>query len=226
MERILIVEDEAAILIPLADNLRLEGYEVTTSTDGRQGLSLAEEKRHDLLILDIMLPGIDGFEICKTLRKAGVTIPILMLTAKSQEIDKVLGLELGADDYVTKPFGSRELLARVKALLRRTREPKTGMDTCAFGPVEVDFRKYEARKDGKPIFLTALEFSLLRCLIAHRNEVVGRDAVLDEVWGESVYVDSRTVDKHISSLRKKIEDDPDNPKHIVGVRGVGYRFAG
>ena len=225
MERILIVEDEDAILIPLADNLRLEGYEVTTATDGLQGLSLAEEKRHDLVILDIMLPGIDGFEICKRLRLTGVTIPILVLTAKSQEIDKVLGLELGADDYVTKPFSSRELLARVRALLRRAREPRPDMDTSVFGDVEIDFRKYQARKRGKAIYLTALEFSLLRCLIAHRDEVVGRDAVLDEVWGEHVYVDPRTVDKHISSLRKKIEDDPDSPRHIVGVRGVGYRFA-
>jgi two-component system, OmpR family, alkaline phosphatase synthesis response regulator PhoP len=199
---------------------------VTTATDGRQGLALAEEKRHDLLILDIMLPGMDGFEICKRLRQADVVTPILMLTAKSQEIDKVLGLELGADDYVTKPFSSRELLARVKALFRRTREPATGVDTSVFGNVEVDFRKYEARKRGKPLFLTALEYSLLRCLIAHKNEVVGRDAVLDEVWGETVYVDPRTVDKHISSLRKKIEDDPESPRHIVGVRGVGYRFAG
>jgi len=225
MERILIVEDEDAILIPLADNLRLEGYEVTTATDGLQGLSLAEGKRHDLIILDIMLPGIDGFEICRRLRLAGVTIPILVLSAKSQEIDKVLGLELGADDYVTKPFSSRELLARVRALLRRAREPRPDMDTSVFGDVEIDFRKYQARKRGKAIYLTALEFSLLRCLIAHRDEVVGRDAVLDEVWGEHVYVDPRTVDKHISSLRKKIEDDPDSPRHIVGVRGVGYRFA-
>ena len=226
MERILIIEDEDAILIPLADNLRLEGYEVSSATDGRQGFLLAQEKRHDLLVLDVMLPGMDGFEICRKLRQAGVTMPILMLTAKSQEIDKVLGLELGADDYVTKPFSSRELLSRVKALLRRSREPAPGLDTCAFGNVEIDFRKYEARKRGKPIYLTALEFSLLRCLIAHRNEVVGRDAVLDDVWGERVYVDPRTVDKHVSSLRKKIEDDPESPKHIVGVRGVGYRFAG
>ena len=226
MNRILIVEDEDAILIPLADNLRLEGYDVTSATDGRQGLKLAEEKRHDLVILDIMLPGIDGFEICRRLRQAGVTTPILMLTAKSQEIDKVLGLELGADDYVTKPFSSRELLARVKALLRRSREPGPDVGTCVFGDVEVDFRKYEARCHGKPVFLTALEFSLLRCLIAHKGNVVARDAVLDEVWGENVYVDPRTVDKHISSLRKKIGDDADNPKHIVGVRGVGYRFAG
>src|SRR5512136_135502 len=226
MEKILIVEDEESILVPLADNLKLEGYEVATATDGRQGLALAQEKRHDLLILDIMLPGMDGFEICRRLRQAGVGVPILVLTAKSQEIDKVLGLELGADDYVTKPFSSRELLARVKALLRRGKEPGPDMDTCAFGNVEVDFRKYEARKSGKPIFLTALEFSLLRCLIAHRDEVVSRDAVLDEVWGKSVYVDPRTVDKHVSSLRKKLEDEPDSPRHIVGVRGVGYRFAG
>jgi len=226
MSRILIVEDEDAILLPLADNLRLEGYEVTTATDGRQGLTLGEEKRHDLIILDIMLPGMDGFDVCKKLRQAGSTIPILMLTAKSQEIDKVLGLELGADDYVTKPFSSRELLARVKALLRRAREPQPDIGLRAFGNVEVDFKKYEARKRGKPLYLTALEYSLLRCLITHKGEVVGRDAVLDEVWGESVYVDSRTVDKHISSLRKKIEDDPERPRHIVGVRGVGYRFAG
>jgi DNA-binding response OmpR family regulator len=226
MERILIVEDEDAILIPLADNLRLEGYEVTTASDGVRGLSLALEKRPDLLILDIMLPGMDGFEVCRRVRQAAVTIPILMLTAKSQEIDKVLGLELGADDYVTKPFSPRELLARVRALLRRNREPRSGIDVCRFGDVEVDFRKYHTSRQGKPIFLTALEYSLLRCLVAHKNEVVGRDAILDEVWGEDVYVDPRTVDKHISSLRKKIEDDPEDPRHIVGVRGVGYRFAG
>jgi DNA-binding response OmpR family regulator len=226
MERILIVEDEDAILIPLADNLRLEGYEVTTASDGVAGLSLALEKRPDLLILDIMLPGMDGFEVCRKLRQAGVAIPILMLTAKSQEIDKVLGLELGADDYVTKPFSPRELLARVRALLRRNKEPRSGLDVCRFGSVEVDFKKYETRRNGKPVFLTALEYSLLRCLIAHQGEVVGRDAILNEVWGEDVYVDPRTVDKHISSLRKKIEDDPEDPRHIVGVRGVGYRFAG
>ncbi len=226
MGRILIVEDEDAILIPLADNLRLEGYEVTTAKDGSQGLALALEKQHDLVILDIMLPGIDGFEICKRLRRDAVTTPILILTAKSQEIDKVLGLELGADDYVTKPFSSRELLARVKVLLRRTREPKPDMGAFVFGDVELDFKKYEARKRGKPLYLTALEYSLIRCLIAHKGEVVGRDALLDEVWGENVYVDPRTVDKHVSTLRRKIEDDPDSPKHIVGVRGVGYKFGG
>lgn len=226
MERILIIEDEEAILMPLSDNLKLEGYEVSSAKDGRQGFSLAKEKGHDLIILDIMLPGMDGFEVCRKLRQAGITIPIMMLTAKSQEIDKVLGLELGADDYVTKPFSSRELLARVKALLRRAREPQPEMDVLCFGNVEIDFRKYEAKKNGKPIYLTALEYSLLQCLIKHKDEVVHRDAVLDEVWGENVYVDPRTVDKHVSFLRKKIEDDPEKPRHIVGVRGVGYKFAG
>jgi len=226
MERILIVEDEDAIAMPLADNLTIEGYEVSTAKDGRLGFSQAKEKRHDLIILDVMLPGMDGFEICKQLRQAGVTTPILMLTAKSQEIDKVLGLELGADDYVTKPFSSRELLARVKALLRRARQPGPDMGVCAFGNVEIDFKKYEAKKNGAPIYLTALEFSLLQCLIKHRDEVVHRDAVLNEVWGEHVHVDPRTVDKHVSSLRQKLEDDPEQPRHIVGVRGVGYRFGG
>jgi len=226
MEKILIIEDEHSILMPLEDNLRLEGYEVSSAKDGLKGFSLAKDKCHDLIILDIMLPGLDGFEVCKRLRQAGITIPILMLTAKSQEIDKVLGLELGADDYVTKPFSSRELLARVKALLRRAKQPQGELDVCRFGDIEVDFRKYEAKKRGKPVYLTALELSLLQCLIKHREQVVRRDALLDEVWGENVYVDPRTVDKHISFLRKKLEEDPEKPRYIVGVRGVGYKFAG
>jgi DNA-binding response OmpR family regulator len=226
MSRILIIEDEAAIAMPLADNLTLEGYEVSTARDGREGLSLAKEARHDLIILDVMLPGMDGFDICRQLRQAGITTPVLVLTAKSQEIDKVLGLELGADDYVTKPFSSRELLARVKALLRRARQPGPDLGVRVFGSVEIDFKKYEARKSGTPVYLTALEFSLLQCLIEHQDEVVNRDAILDEVWGADVHVDPRTVDKHVSSIRKKLEDDPEQPRHIVGVRGVGYRFRG
>ncbi len=226
MGKILIIEDERSILMPLEDNLRIEGYEVSSAQDGRQGLLLAQEKKHDLIILDIMLPGMDGFEVCRRLRQAGIAVPILMLTAKSQEIDKVLGLELGADDYVTKPFSPRELLARVKALLRRAGQPQGDLDVCRFGDIEVDFRKYEARRKGKTIYLTALEFSLLQCLMRHKGEVVHRDAILDEVWGENMYVDPRTVDKHISFLRKKLEQDPVEPKHILGVRGVGYKFAG
>lgn len=226
MDKILIIEDEESILMALEDNLRLEGYEVSGAKEGLEGLSLAKEQEYDLVILDIMLPKMDGFEICKQLRKDGITTPILMLTAKSQEIDKVLGLELGADDYVTKPYSPRELLARVKALLRRAKQPQQEVELYMFGDIEVDFKKYEAKKSGRPIYLTALEFSLLHFLIKHKDQVVHRDAILDEVWGDDVFVQPRTIDKHIADLRKKIEDDPSNPKYILGVRGVGYRFTG
>lgn len=224
MERILIIEDEESILMALEDNLRLEGYEVSSAKDGLLGLSMAKEKGYGLIILDIMLPKMDGFEVCKQLRQAGVITPILILTAKGQEIDKVLGLELGADDYVTKPFSSRELLARVKALLRRAKQPREGIDKYQFGDVEVDFIKYEVKKSRTPIPLTALEFSLLHFLIEHKDQVMSRDSILDEVWGDDVYVHPRTVDKHIALLRKKIEDKPSKPKYIIGVRGVGYKF--
>jgi DNA-binding response OmpR family regulator len=224
MPKILIVEDEESILLPLEDNLRLEGYEVSGAKDGLQGLSMAKEQNHDLIILDIMLPKMDGFEICKRLRQDKIATPILVLSAKSQEVDKVLGLELGADDYVTKPFSPRELLARVKAILRRAQQTQQGIDSCRFGDVELDFKKYEAKKDGHPIGLSALEFALLHFLIANSGQVVHRNKILDEVWGESVYVEPRTVDKHISLLRKKLEDDPENPRYLVGVRGIGYRF--
>lgn len=224
MPKILIVEDEESILLPLEDNLRLEGYEVASAKDGLQGLSMAKEQQYDLIVLDIMLPKMDGFEVCKQLRQDKIATPILVLTAKSQEVDKVLGLELGADDYVTKPFSPRELLARVKAILRRTQQTQQGVDFYRFGDVEVDFKKYEAKKDGNPIDLTALEFALLHYLIAKSGQVVHRNTILDEIWGENVYIEPRTVDKHISLLRKKVEDDPQNPRFIVGVRGVGYKF--
>ena len=224
MNKILIIEDEESILLALEDNLKLEGYEVFSAMDGEKGLSEAREKRPDLIILDIMLPKMDGFEVCKILRGEGLAIPILMLTAKSQEVDKVLGLELGADDYVTKPFSSRELLARVKALLRRSKTQVTELEAFIFGDVEVDFKKYEVRKSGQLIYLTALEFNLLQFLIESRGVVVDRNAILDKVWGNDVFVQSRTVDKHIAELRKKLEDDPPNPKHIIGIRSVGYKF--
>ncbi len=224
MEKILIIEDEESILMALADDLGLEGYEVASARDGLQGLSMAKEKGHDLVILDIMLPKMDGFEVCKQLRQAGVGTPILMLTAKSQEIDKVLGLELGADDYVTKPFSPRELLARVKAILRRVKTTREEFDIYNFGDVEIDFKKYEVKKKGQPVYLTTLEFSLIGFLIKHEGQVLDRSAILDGVWGEDVYVLPKTVDTHIGHLRKKIEDDPANPKHIIGVRGIGYKF--
>ncbi|MBC8231526.1 response regulator transcription factor [bacterium] len=224
MEKILIIEDEESILMALEDDLGIEGYEVTGVKDGPKGLSMAQEKRYDLIILDIMLPRMDGFEVCKQLRQAGVGTPILMLTAKSQEIDKVLGLELGADDYVTKPFSPRELLARVKAILRRVKRTEEEIDVYSFGNVEIDFKKYEVNKGGQPVYLTALEFSLLHFLIKHKEQVVNRLTILDEVWEDDVYVLPRTVDTHVANLRKKIEEDPANPKHIINVRGVGYKF--
>jgi two-component system alkaline phosphatase synthesis response regulator PhoP len=224
MENILIIEDEESILMALTDDLGLEGYEIETATDGLNGLAIAKEKGHDLIILDIMLPKMDGFELCRQLRQAGVRTPILMLTAKSQEIDKVLGLELGADDYVTKPFSPRELLARVKAILRRVKDTQGPIEVCHFGDVAIDFKKYEAKKKGQPVYLTSLEFSLIGFLIKHKDQVLDRSTILDEVWGRDVYVLPKTVDTHVGHLRKKIEDDPANPKHIIGVRGLGYKF--
>jgi len=226
MAKILIVEDEDSIRMPLEDNLRLEAYEVDSAADGLAGLAMAAKDRYDLIILDIMLPKMDGFEVCRRLRQERVRTPILMLTAKSQEIDKVLGLELGADDYMTKPFSSRELLARIKAILRRAQEPPQDTDNIRFGDIDLDFVKYEARKGGRPVPLTALEFALLRFLVRNKGRVVHRNEILDRVWGKDVFVDPRTVDKHISLLRRKFEEDPQDPKYLLGVRGVGYKFPG
>jgi DNA-binding response OmpR family regulator len=224
MEKILIIEDEESVLMALEIDLRIEGYQVSSARDGITGLSMAKAQGHDLIILDIMLPEMNGFEVCKQLRQSGITTPILILTAKSQEVDKVLGLELGADDYVTKPFSPRELRARVKALFRRVNQTQQGIDQYHFGDVEVDFKKYEARKGGLPVYLTALEFAMLHFLIKHKDQVVSRDSILDKVWGDDVYVYPRTVDTHIVHLRRKIENDPENPKYILGVRGIGYKF--
>lgn len=224
MKKIIIIEDEESILMALEDNLRLEGYATSSALDGERGLSMVIENQYDLIILDIMLPRMNGFDVCKCIRQEGISTPILMLTAKSQEIDKVLGLELGADDYVTKPFSPREFLARVKALLRRAKPQDQDKVLYHFGEIEVDFKKYEIKKRGKQIYLTALEFALIHFLIKQNGEVVSRDAILDEVWGDEVFVQPRTVDKHIAELRKKIEDNPANPRYIVGVRSIGYKF--
>jgi two-component system alkaline phosphatase synthesis response regulator PhoP len=226
MPKILIVEDEDSILMALEDDLSLEGYAVSGEPDGKRGLERAQKGGYDLIILDVMLPGVDGFEICKQLRAAGDTTPILMLTAKSQEVDKVLGLELGADDYVTKPFSPRELTARVKALLRRGKPVDSPLERVSFGDIEVDFKGYEVRKSGEAVELTAREFALLRLLVSHPGEVLRRDVILNEVWGDDWDVFPRTVDTHIANLRKKLEDDPADPKYIVNVRGVGYKFVG
>jgi DNA-binding response OmpR family regulator len=224
MDKILVVEDDKAILMGLKDDLEFEGYEVATATDGKDGLKQALGGGFELVVLDILLPGLNGFEVCKKLREAGVKTPILMVTAaKTEEMDKVVGLELGADDYVTKPIGSRELVARVKAILRRTQKKDDPDEVFKFGDVEVNFKSHEVFKRGNELHLTALEFNLLRFLIARRGQVVTRDQILDEAWGEAV-VAYRTIDPHVAHLRKKIEEEPAHPVHILSVRGVGYKF--
>lgn len=222
--RILLIEDDPALLRGLADNLRFESYDVLTASDGEQGLHSVRENRPDLVILDLMLPRLSGYEICRKLREEKVATPILMLTARGEEADRVLGLELGADDYVTKPFSIRELLARVRALLRRVQRPITLPEVLEFGDVRVDFRRFEASASGKPIRMTPKEFGLLRLLAGRQGEVVRRDELLDEVWGYERFPTTRTVDNHVAMLRAKLESDPANPRHLLTVHGVGYRF--
>ncbi len=224
-KKILIVEDEPGILLGIKDEFESEGYEVYTAENGEDGLAKAKQYKPDLIILDIMMPVLDGYEVCKRLRMEGDNTPIIMLTVKDKEIDKVLGLELGADDYVTKPFSLRELMARAKAIFRRTEERAQEITTYSFGEIELDFKKYEAKKGGLDLDLTPLEFHMLKLFIQKKEQVLSRDDFLDGIWGEdNVSVSFRTVDSHIANLRKKIEDDPSNPKHILSIRGVGYKF--
>jgi DNA-binding response OmpR family regulator len=224
MSVILVVEDEPAILRGLADNLKFESYDVLTAMDGEAGYRIMKERKPDLVILDLMLPKLSGYEVCRKVRAEGVTTPILMLTARGEEGDRVLGLDLGADDYVTKPFSVRELMARVRALLRRSQPPQKLPDELRFDDVVVDFRSYEARKEGRPLEMTRKEFSLLRLLAARAGEVVTRDELLNEVWGYEKFPTTRTVDNHIASLRTKLERDPAQPEHLRTVHGVGYKF--
>jgi len=224
-KKILIVEDEPGILLSLKDEFESEGYTVYQAEDGEEGLDFAKQHVPDLILLDIMLPVLDGYEVCKRLRMEGNTTPIIMLTVKDKEIDKVLGLELGADDYVTKPFSLRELVARVKAILRRTEERATDLTCYRIGGVELDFKKYEAKKKGEKLEFTPLEFEMLKVLIRKKEQVISRNDFLDKIWGEdNMVVSSRTIDSHIANIRKKIEDDPSNPKHILSIRGVGYKL--
>lgn len=226
MDKILIVEDDKAILMGLKDDLEFEGYKVSIAFDGKQGLKQAMDQEFQLIVLDILLPKLNGFEVCKKLREANVNTPILMLTAaRTEEMDKVMGLELGADDYVTKPIGSRELVARVKAILRRTRQKEDTVEIYKFSDISVDFKSHEVTKDGEKLHLTALEFKLLKFFIEHKGEVVTRDNILDETWDDAI-VSPRTIDPHIVHLRQKLEDDPANPEYIVSIRGVGYKFNG
>ena len=226
MPRVLIVEDDESMAVALRDGFMFEGYDVRMAKDGAAGLRLATEGSHDLIILDVMLPQVSGLDICKRVRSNGSNVPIIMLTARGQEIDKVLGLKIGADDYVTKPFSFLELMARVEALLRRSSSFAERLETYTFGDVEVDFRSSEARKKDEPIALSPREFKLLRFLIEHRGEVVPRERLLDAVWGYDDVPFTRTVDMHIAKLRKKIEDTPADPTFIVTVHRMGYKFTG
>ena len=223
MMRILIVEDEPAIALGLEDDLKMEGYDVEVVRDGMTAARRGREGGFDLILLDVMLPGKDGFEVCRELRRAGLRTPILMLTAKAQEEQKVMGLELGADDYVTKPFGTRELRARIKALLRRSGGEPTE-DCRRFGDVEIDFGRGEVRAAGKSVDLTPIEVRLLSVLIQARGRVLNREQLLDAAWGPGAFASARIVDNHIANLRRKIETDPAHPRHLRNVRGLGYRF--
>jgi DNA-binding response OmpR family regulator len=212
------------MVLGLRDSLEYEGYEVSAASDGKEGLEKAAREKPDLILLDVMLPVMSGIDVCRALRNIGVEIPIIMLTARSQEIDKVVGLEIGADDYVTKPFSIKELLARVRAHLRRAAKQIAEIETFTFGDVKLDFKKYRAAKLGKELELSAREFEILKYLIRRQGEIVTRDQLLDEVWGYDSNPITRTVDNHIVKLRQKIEADPSNPQHIVTVHRVGYRF--
>jgi len=223
--RILVVEDDPSIALGLEDDLKMEGYEVEVAADGESACRSARERAFDLIVLDIMLPGKDGFEVCRELRRSGQRTPILMLTAKTQEAEKVMGLELGADDYVTKPFGTRELRARIKALLRRA-QGEAGAGCYRFGDVEVDFSRGELRRAGRVLEVTPLEFKLLGVFIRARGRILNREQLLEGAWGPATYASDRVVDNHIANLRKKIEPDPARPQYLVNVRGLGYRFDG
>ena len=222
MARILIVEDEPDIALGLQQDLLLEGYEVDVVSDGEQAIERASHGVVDLILLDLMLPQKDGFAVCRELRRAGRRMPIIVLTARAHEAEKVLGFELGADDYVTKPFSPMELRARIKAALRRSSSATPQI--FRFGDFEIDFNRFELRKGGKPVDLTPIEFKLLAAFVQNRRNVLSRQQLLDHVWGRSVFVTDRVVDTHVANLRRKVEADPDKPVFVVSVRGVGYRF--
>jgi DNA-binding response OmpR family regulator len=224
MTKVLVVEDDPGILRTVADNLRFEQYQVITATDGEAAYALQRDEQPDLIVLDLMLPRMSGLELCRKLRTEDVQVPVLILTARSEEADRIRGLDLGGDDYVTKPFSVPELMARVRALLRRVAPASAVPVTLTFGQVEVDFRRYTVQRGGRPVEMTRKEFALLRFLAAHEDIVVSRDELLNKVWGFGSYPLTRTIDNHISSLRAKLEPDPARPVHIQTVHGVGYKF--
>ena len=223
--KILVVEDEPNMVAGLRDNFEFEGYEVITASDGIEGLQKALDESPDLVVLDVMMPRMSGLEVCKQLRAKRASIPIIMLTARGQEVDKVVGLELGADDYVTKPFSIRELLARVKTILRRASAPKN-QEQHSFGDIEVDLRRCRVVKSGKLLDVSSKEFELLKYFISHSGETLSRDRLLEDVWGYDNFPTTRTVDTHLVRLRQKLEPDPEQPQYFLTVHGTGYRFVG
>jgi two-component system alkaline phosphatase synthesis response regulator PhoP len=224
-KKILLVEDEPGLLLTLSDRLRSEGYRVDTATDGQKALERASGGEYDLLILDIMLPGKSGLDVCRDLRQHGFATPILMLTARGQVVDKVLGLKIGADDYLTKPFDMMELLARTEALLRRP-APLVATNSYQFGDVRIDFRSTTVSRNGEKVTLSAREFQLLRYFIEHRDETLSREELLKNVWGYEAMPATRTVDVHVAWLRQKLEPDPKRPQYILTLSGLGYKFTG
>jgi len=225
VSRILIVEDEPGIAFALENDLQTEGYQTVLVTDGVEAVRRARSEPFDLILLDVMLPNKDGFEVCRELRRGGLSTPIILLTAKTHETEKIVGLDLGADDYVTKPFSPRELRARIRAMLRRS-VADAADEVHRFGRCELDLARFELRRDGKQLVATHTELKLLSALIRNRGRVLSRERLLEEVWGSGVNVTDRVVDNHVVALRKKIEDDPAAPRYLISIRGVGYRFDG
>ena len=225
-KRVLLIEDEPGLVLTLTDRLKSEGYEVASASDGPAGLERGTREAWDIILLDVMLPGANGFDVCRDLRQRGVTTPIIMLTARGQVVDKVLGLKLGADDYLTKPFDMLELTARVEVQLRRASATISGATPYQFGSISVDFRKAQALKDGVPLDLSAREFLLLKYFIEHREAALTRDELLNEVWGYHSMPSTRTVDVHVAWLRQKIEPNPRSPQYVLTIHGLGYKFVG
>jgi DNA-binding response OmpR family regulator len=224
MTKILIVEDEVSMRMGLSDNLDFEGYEVDTAENGAEGLDMIMKNSYDLVLLDVMLPKMSGFDVCKAVRSNNIATPIIMLTAKGEEIDKVLGLEIGADDYITKPFSLRELLARIKAILRRSTMENNANEAVIIGRLKLDLKSYSAWENEEPVTLTHKEFEILKYLWANKYKTISRSQLLEDVWGYDQDITTRTIDNFILKLRQKIEDSPSHPQHIMTVHGIGYKL--
>jgi DNA-binding response OmpR family regulator len=226
MKLILVIEDDVIILKGLVTNLRFEGYDVIKSENGKEGLELALEHSLDLLLLDIMLPGMSGYEVCRKVKQHKPELPVIMISARGEEVDKISGLDIGADDYITKPFSIPELMARIRSVFRRLEPHTPDMEIYTFGNVKIDFKKFKTLVNGKEVRLRTKEYAILKYLISHEGEVINRYQLLEDVWGYTVMPTTRTVDNYILDIRRKIEEDSTKPQHIVSIRGAGYKFTG